>query len=50
MVYVAMISGDQNISKTFLFSIIVFNMMKHLTILQLKGGKTMITESYSDIS
>ena len=32
--------------KTFLFSIIVFNMIKLLAIRQVKVGKTMIKESY----
>ena len=36
--------------KTFLFSIIVFNMMKLAATLQFKAGKTMIKESHRGLT
>ena len=49
MVYVAMLPGKR-LKKTvkilILFSIIVFNMMKLLVILQVKAGKVMIKEKH----
>ena len=49
MVYVAMLPGKRfkkTVKILILFSIIVFNMMKLLVILQVKAGKVMIKETH----